>query len=237
MNKVRRFNEKGIESFREYIHELRKQSKVLERKAFPETLLYDSSTSEDTDFEMPDLPSTFKTKIELARYLDNVFPKNCYDQIRIDTGTWTWLAACMFDQITNGRKKIKEDRAYIAGLSFQEFYRHLIFGPYFIFFNAKDDISRVTVLLYDDPTTMNEVMVQFGSYQKLMQNKSLQEVVQSLYYDEDKGRIKRGAGGKEAGTPRRLMDFLRQLELNYDLSSVSKEKFWGMLPSEFLKFM
>ena len=142
----------------------------------------------------------------------------------------------MFDQITNGRKKLKEERAYVAGLSFQEFYRHLVLGPYFIFFNAKEDLSRIQVLLYDDPTTMNEVMVQFGSYQTLMQNKGLQAVVQRLYYDPEKGRIKRGAGGKEAGTPRRLMDFFRQIELNYDLQSVSESKFWDMIPAEFSKF-
>ena len=83
---------------------------------------------------------------------------------------------------------------------------------------------------------MNEVMVQFGSYQTLMQNKGLQAVVQRLYYDPEKGRIKRGAGGKEAGTPRRLMDFFRQIELNYDLQSVSESKFWDMIPAEFSKF-
>jgi hypothetical protein len=94
----------------------------------------------------------------------------------------------------------------------------------------------VRVLLYDEPTTMNEVMVQFGSYQTLMQNKELQSLIQKLYYDAEKKRIKRGAGGKEAGTPRRLMDFFRQIELNYDLRSISESRFWDMLPVEFAKF-
>jgi hypothetical protein len=83
---------------------------------------------------------------------------------------------------------------------------------------------------------MNEVMVQFGSYQTLMQNKELQSLIQKLYYDLEKKRIKRGAGGKEAGTPRRLMDFFRQIELNYDLRSISENRFWDMLPAEFAKF-
>jgi hypothetical protein len=32
------------------------------------------------------------------------------------------------------------------------------------------------------------------------------------------------------------MDFLRQIELNYDLGSIEADKFWTMLPKEFGKF-
>lgn len=38
-----------------------------------------------------------------------------------------------------------------------------------------------------------------------------------------------------AGTPRRLMDFHRQIE-HYDLGSINADAFWGMLPREFGKF-
>lgn len=234
---IRRFNQQGVDAFRDYLRQAKLDAKAkLPVQPVPSDLLHGAASSEPTGYVMPSLPENFSTKMELAGFVDRVFPRNKYDEIRIDVAMWTWLAACMFDQITNGRKKLKEERAYVAGLSFQEFYRHLILGPYFIFFNAKDDLSRVQVLLYDDPTTMNEVMVQFGSYQTLMQNKGLQAVVQRLYYDPEKGRIKRGAGGKEAGTPRRLMDTFRQFELTYDLQSVSEAKFWDMIPPEFSKF-
>ena len=46
--------------------------------------------------------------------------------------------------------------------------------------------------------------------------------MQRLYFDEEAKKIKKGAGGKEAGTPRRLMDFFRQIELNYDLLSIDE---------------
>jgi len=234
---IRRFNQKGIDAFREYIINAKNNSKVNSPvEPIPESLLISELLTEATIYSLPTLPEVFNTKLQLAEFVDKIFPTNKYDEVRIDIGMWTWLAAVMFDKITNNRKKLKEERAYVAGLSFQEFYRHLILGPYFIYFNAKGDLSRVQVLLYDDPTTMNEVMVQFGSYQTLMQNKDLQSVVQRLYFDTTRGRIKKGAGGKEAGTPRRLMDFFRQIELNYDLSSVDESKFWEMIPSEFSKF-
>jgi len=235
--KVRRFNTQGLDAFKEYIRGAKiaaKEGKPV--PAVPDELLHDDTLSDATPYVMPSLPDSFPTKSDLAAFVDRILPRDRYDELRIDTGMWTWLAARLFDLITNGRKKLKEERAYVAGLTFQEFYRHLILGPYFIYFNAKEDPDRVEVLLYDDPTTMNEVMVQFGSYQTLMQNKSLQAVVQRLYYDTSKKRIKRGAGGKEAGTPRRLMDFLRQIELNYDLASIDTESFWAMIPAEFGKF-
>ncbi|MGE3843071.1 MAG: hypothetical protein AB7I50_15970 [Vicinamibacterales bacterium] len=79
-------------------------------------------------------------------------------------------------------------------------------------------------------------LLKVRSCQTLMQNSELQTVIQRLYFDEARLRIKRGAGGKGAGTPRRLMDYLRQIEMNYDLGSIKAEVFWEMLPKEFEKF-
>ena len=234
---IRRFNQQGLDVFREYLRQAKIDAKAkLPVQPVSVELLTGEATSEPTSYVMPALPDVFAAKMDLASFVDRVFPRNKYDEIRIDVTMWTWLAAFMFDRITNGRRKIKEERAYVASLGHEDFYRHIILGTYFVYFNAKEDLSRVQVLLYDDPTTMNEVMVQFGSYQTLMRNKGLQAVVQRLYYDPEKGRIKLGAGGKEAGTPRRLMDFFRQIELNYDLQSVSESKFWDMIPAEFSKF-
>ena len=146
------------------------------------------------------------------------------------------MGARYFNVLTMQRTKIKEPRAYLADIGYQGFYRHLMLGPYYVYFMAREEPERVRVLLYNEPTTMNEVMVQFGSYQTLFQNPELQRVMQLLYFDKSKGRIKRGAGDKVNGAPRRLMDFFRQIELNYDLRSISAERFLAMLPREFNKF-
>jgi hypothetical protein len=235
--KARRFTAAGMQAFELYVQTSRANHKArLPVDSVPESLLSDNELTELTDYELPDEPQSFPDKLSIGRLFTRVIPAARDDEARIDVGLWSWFAAKYFDQITSNRKKIKEERAYVAGLSFQDFYRHLILGPYYLFFIAQEDPERVRVLLYDEPTTMNEVMVQFGSYQTLMQNKELQALIQRLYYDPAKKRIKRGAGGKEAGTPRRLMDFFRQIELNYDLGSISETRFWEMLPAEFAKF-
>lgn len=235
--RARRFNTEGMERFTGFVADARAMNKArADVPAVPDELLWSAACGDDTPYELPAAEPVFSTKYDIGQFASAVVPDSDYQHVRTDAALWTWLAARYFDQITSLRRKIKEPRAYVAGISFQEFYRHLILGPYYLYFAARDNPERVRVLLYDDPTTMNEVMVQFGSYQTLMQNRELQTVIQRLYFDERAGRIKRGAGGKGAGTPRRLMDFLRQIELNYDLGSIEAERFWGMLPREFARF-
>jgi hypothetical protein len=235
--KARRFNEMGLQAFAEYITAARTNHRArLSVEAVPEVLVSGAEFTELTDYELPDEAQAFPDKLAIGQLFTRVIPVERNEEARLDVGLWSWFAARYFDQITSGRKKIKEERAYVASISFQDFYRHLILGPYYLYFTAQDDPERVRVLLYDDPTTMNEVMVQFGSYQTLMQNKELQSLIQKLYYDVKTKRIKRGAGGKEAGTPRRLMDFFNQIGLNYDLRSITENRFWDILPGEFAKF-
>ena len=235
--KARRFNERGLERFYAFVENARSSRKAQALvEPVPLDLLWTVDVTAETEFVLPGGEPHFETELAIGEFMAGVIPAGAFEDARVDVGLWSWIAARYFDQITNGRTKIKEERAYVAGLSFQEFYRHLILGPYYLYYTARDNPERVKVLLYDEPTTMNEVMVQFGSYQTLMQNKALQATIQRLYFDDTRNRIKRGAGGKGAGTPRRLMDFFRQIELNYDLGSISEERFWSMLPREFDKF-
>jgi hypothetical protein len=236
--RARRFTPAGLEAFRNFVIDARALSRAKQDvPAVPDDLIWGERYSEPLDYELPTEEPRFADKLEIGEFCCRFIPESEHETAREDVCLWSWLAARYFNQITRNRTKIKEPRAYIAGLTFQDFYRHLILGPYFIYFNARDNKARVRVLLYDEPTTMNEVMVQFGSYQTLMQNPEIQEVVQRLYFDYDRGRIKVGAGGKLKGAPRRLMDFFRQIELNFDLVSISADSFWKMLPREFERFM
>ncbi len=235
--RARRFTADGMAAFGAFVQQARELNKQgTPVSSVPPEWLTETQYAEPVAYELPPTAPVFNTKLDIGLFISGVIPDADHELVRTDEALWTWLAAKYFDEITASRTKIKEPRAYVAGLTFQEFYRHLILGPYYVYFMARDNPDRVQVLLYDEPTTMNEVMVQFGSYQTLMQNRELQTVIQRLYFDEARVRIKRGAGGKGSGTPRRMMDFLRQIELNYDLGSIRAENFWDMLPKEFRKF-
>lgn len=233
-----RYTDEGLRRFAEFCDHARVERRAgREVVAVPAELLEAPGLTEPTTWTLPESEPEFTTKVEIGAFVAGFLPDGDFEAARGDAGLWSWLAARYFDQITAGRTKIKERRAYVASLGFQEFYRHLILGPCYLYFTARDEPGRVKVLLYDDPTTMNEVMVQFGSYQTLMQNPELQRLIQRLYFDETRGRIKRGAGGKGPGSPRRLMDFLRQIELNFDLGSIRADRMVEMLPREFAKFI
>jgi hypothetical protein len=235
--RARRFTQAGLDAFQQFVLQARDAAKRRETvPPVPQEWLVEDQFSEPTPYELPPGEPRFETKNDIGAFVSSIVPDSEYEEVRGDASLWTWFAARYFDKITSNRRKIKEPRAYVAGISFQEFYRHLILGPYYLYFTARDNPDRVKVLMYDEPTTMNEVMVQFGSYQTLMQNRELQSMLQRLYFDETRQRIKKGAGGKGAGTPRRLMDFFRQIELNYDLPSIKADTFWDMLPKEFEKF-
>ena len=235
---IRKFTENGVSAFSEHIRECKlRQAAGAKANPVPPTLLTDVALSTDIGIPLGSVPDRFDNKEEIGQFFHALFKDGPAAEFEHCPQVWTWLAALFFDQITRHRERFKEERAYLADFSYQSFYRHLLLGPYLIYSRAYPDIRFVRVLLYDEPTTMNEVLVQFGSYQTMMQNPELQRVIMRLYYDPKIDRIKRGAGGKGPGSPRRLMDYFRQIELNYDLRCIGEERILQMLPAEFATFL
>lgn len=246
---VRRFTEAGIEAFSLYIQQA-VQAAEEERDVapFPVHQLEDPKLTSATPFILHPGSDTFVSRMNLGASLNQMLPGFVAREIMYDRGMWSWLAAKFFDNVTQNRTKVKKEREYVFGTKYSHFYRHVMFGPYFVFKSNHDCLRRCRVLLYDDPATMNEVATQLSSYQAFAQNPGLLWVVQSLYYDEASGRLKRGAStgkrkskktGKDVkvpGSARRLMDWFRQIELNYDMSLMSPHVFWELLPREFDKW-
>lgn len=72
--------------------------------------------------------------------------------------------------------------------------------------------------------------------QQDMFNSTFQQVARALYYDDNTGSLKRGAGGKGAGTPRRLAKVRQQLDVTWDLEDLDPAKIISTLPKEFERF-
>jgi len=67
-------------------------------------------------------------------------------------------------------------------------------------------------------------------------NRSIVELATKLYYDPKLKTTRRGAGGKGAGSPRRLVAVLNQFDLTWDLYATTTPTLMKMLPKEFEKF-
>src|SRR3954469_11294224 len=132
--RARRFTADGMTAFGQYVQQARELSKLgAPVPPVPPEWLIEAQYAEPVAYELPASPPEFKTKLDIGVFISGVFPDSDHEVVRTDEALWTWLAAKYFDHITATRTKIKEPRAYVAGITFQEFYRHLILGPYYVY--------------------------------------------------------------------------------------------------------
>ena len=113
--KVRRFTDKGIEQFRDYLAELRQGAK----EPPPFNLL------EDSDFSIPYRGNAevelqnFNNRLELAQYLDQTLDGIFNGSLPDDVHLWSWLSLYFFDQVCpveeNGLRKPGRDYRQCAG--------------------------------------------------------------------------------------------------------------------------
>jgi hypothetical protein len=82
-------------------------------------------------------------------------------------------------------------------------------------------------------TKQSEVIEQLAGQQEVFGARSVVEAADKLYWDEKSGSLKRGAQGKGAGTPRRLVRFMRQFRRTYDPPAMTPDQLVGSLPREF----
>jgi hypothetical protein len=69
-----------------------------------------------------------------------------------------------------------------------------------------------------------------------MFNPAFQQAARTLYFDDSTGALKRGAGGKSGGTPRRLAKVRQQLDVTWDLEELDPSNIIATLPAEFSRF-
>jgi cation transport regulator ChaB len=151
---------------------------------------------------------------------------------------WAWLAFVQRDVLyprrKDGKRKLGEiHRWYPSELSdYQKGQRHLVRMPVLLWFTLGKNAEH---LLCGDPSTPGEVREQLTSQQDMF-HPAFQAAARSLYYDEAKGALRRGAGGKKGGSARRLAKVRLQLDVTWDLFALSSEQILAKLPSEFDQF-
>jgi len=115
---------------------------------------------------------------------------------------------------------------------------HGLLGPYLIYVAHRDCPERLRGLLTSrlDVATAETYRL-FIENPPLVACSAVVSVATKLYYDRKKGVIRRGAGSKEEGGCRRLVDFLQQLDCTFDLQRMSESQLLSYLPTEFRRFI
>lgn len=235
--KLRRLTVDGVAAFRSYLEALRSAPTL----AVPTTLLMDPVLSKASGSDAPVSPRRFRTRFDIAMYLDKVLTLSGLSAVESDVGLWAWLTLFYFDTVcpagTGGSRKRLEVWRYIPAVgNFQKYYRHLLLGPFVIYRAHGGDPARISAVLANAPHVTDDLMEQLASRQELATNPAVMATLTKLYYDETQQALRRGARSKGPGSPRRMADYFNQLDLTYDLASMSAERLMAFLPREFDRF-
>jgi len=225
--------QQGENEFRKYLQAVRKN---------PSALRPDLNSSPFSQEFSPrievDEAKAFASKLDLAAYLDNCFRTvGAKDEAILgNKGLWTWLAYLWFDQLTNRRNNIlKRDEHYICAetSNYRRYYIHLVSPPYEIY--SKPDLRPFSMLfLYNPPWEINDFTERVAANQFLTSHANVIQVIYRLYFDQSKGKPRpRATSRGVAGSVRSFIRVFQQLELTYDVYSMSPEQIVDLLPSEF----
>ncbi len=232
---ARRLTAQGIEQFDEFLLGLRDDP----RRDAPLHLLTGAESSAAIDAEVDAEPRVFHSRLEIAEHLSKMLRVDS-SALRRDKGFWSWLGLAWFESICpiqEGRWQPGERYRWIAELEDpRKSCRHLLAGPYQIYRAHRDDPARALSLLSGPVYKTGPLVSLLASRPSLVTCRAVVGVATRLYYDQQHGRNRAGLGGRGPGSPRRFVDLLSQLDLTWDLHSLTTEELLELLPAEFDEF-
>jgi len=236
--KIRKLTDNGIQRFRDYLAGLRQGSKTPPPASLLENPEFSSPFTGGADIE----PRIFSNRLELARYLDRTLDGIFNVSLPDDVHLWSWLSLYFFDQVCpleeNGLHKPGRDYRHILEPGYPYGHRHLLAGAYLVYsvYGLGEDLSRL--LLWTPLNLQSKFHHELTVRQTLITNKGVLLAADKMYFNESEGKPKKGAlmEKNSPGTLQRFIDVIQQLDLNYDLYSLSGEQILALLPPEFDKW-
>jgi hypothetical protein len=237
MRALKKLNEKGTERFTEYLRDVRSGATTPP----PVALLDDPDCSAPVPGGAMVEPRTFTTRRDAAEYLVTALANVPQTELDHNPGVWNWLSLLYFDQIcppqANGRRKVLKSYHYVLPPvsdpeHFRHYYRHLLAGAFRI---HRQHPTSGKVFLAGALHKFDDFNEQVASRQEMISNPAIVAALDLLYFDISTARPKRGAGAnkRRPGTLRRFVDLFYQLDLTYDLYSLTTDQLLDLLPGEF----
>lgn len=229
---LRRLNDRGIEQFTAFLDSLSGDAPL----PYPSALLADSSESEEVCPAIEIERRTFGSRYAAAEYLFNLFKDSDLPDIERDRGLWAWLSLLFFEELypPDARRRRKPGRRekWILVPTSRRFYLHQLAGPYQIYRAHSKDPSITIGLLCGPLNISPRVYEEVAESPTLIASPAVVETATRLYYDPKTGVIRRIKPGKGGG-PRRFVGVLAQFDVTWDISGMSTDDVWNLLPDEF----
>lgn len=234
--RMRRLNEAGIHRMAAFLDSLTTEAPA----ANPGLILTDSSVSETLAVDVPIERVQFRRRYDVARYLYERLSGSGLREPERDAGLWAWLALFWLDQLCppdeNGSRQPGEQARWIPRIDVaRRYYRHLLLGPYLIYAAHADNPQRAMCVLCQPLSSPGDVVEQIAARPQLVTSRAVVGAATRLYCNGG-GALRRGAGGKGAGSARRLGDVIMQFDRTFDLHALDDLRLLDMLPPEFDRF-
>jgi len=188
-------------------------------------------------------PQNFTNRWECGKYFHGLVESKRVDIGRdpeTDRGLWTWLAVAWFEYLNKpqGRSGGTWPRErWILSLTYSRYYKHLLAGPWIVYRKYSENPEFCKVLLLPAITSPgHDISEHFLCKYELVNSPGFVAVASKLYMSADGKGYKRGVQGNGKGSIKRLRLYTGQLELTYDLMSLSFEQILKLLPKEFDRF-
>jgi hypothetical protein len=177
----------------------------------------------------------------LAHYLDQTLEElpERPDKLMNDVHLWSWMSLFYFDQVcpSNDKGKRKPGRNYrhIPEPGYPHGHRHLVMGAYLVYtvYGWGEELSKLPLhtALSVESTFHHEI----ATRQSFITNRGIMEALHILYYNDLENKPKRGPimNKNAPGSLYRFVNVIQQLDVTYDLYSMSGPEIVSLLPGEF----
>lgn len=231
---IRSLSEEGLSLFQEHIMGLRSGAAV----PTPKWLLDDERTSIAIDLSVDLDNLDFSSRYEMGVYLSESLKSRDVQPLIGSRSFWSWLGLFWFDQFCpadgNGTRKPSMPYNYVLSDDYKHRSRHAVFITWQLV-TRYGEAARF--LLCGDMSRRGELIEQMMARQDILSLEGVMKLASRLYSDERSGKFKRGAAARDSrGCVSRYVTWLQQLELTYDLYSISADELEDLLPKEFDRF-
>lgn len=242
------YNDEGVAAFLELIENERQKVKASQPARVSDDffrIVAEMATAPSLIREVPggdyiDDEIGFETRYDFGRYLNSVLPTDLHTVQYSNVGLWAWISSvylCQLLKRSKGGKTFDLWSAYrYVPLAYSKFryYRHLAFISFWLHRQLGENAARLFLSrpMYEHSDAIEQL---YTSDKDFLTTPALIDLSVDMYIDPTKGKMKRNALGKETpGSARRLATKIaKQLQMNFDLHSMSKEQVSDLLPREF----
>ncbi len=182
----------------------------------------------------------FDSRYDFGQYLNEHLPSQISQVTYDNVGLWAWISAVYLKQLLKPSKHGSTYDLWSAyryvPVSFSKFryYRHLAFISFWLHRQLGENAAKLFLSrpMYEHSDAVEQL---YTSDKDFLTTPALLEVSVEMYIDPNTGTMKPKALGKETpGSARRLAtQIAKQLQMNFDLVSMTKEEIYQLLPTEF----